>query len=94
MDYDDLKGKINRDGANLKCKKLKKILESAGFKVRKCKGSNHHICTHDGLKGFTTVSFDGGHGDNPKVLKCYIRNISKIIDKYKEELKVFLEKNQ
>jgi len=90
MDYDALENELSTSGANLRCSDLKNLLEAAGFNVKR-KNGNHYVFTHDSLEGFTTGSFNGGHGKNPQVLKIYTKKTLKIVKQYKDELKKYLE---
>lgn len=91
MDYDEIRNQLSSSGANLRCNDLQSLLEAAGFNVRRGNG-NHYVFTHDGIDGFTSGSFNGGHGSNPQIKRPYVKKILKIFTDYEDGLRKFMEK--
>ena len=91
MDYDELVARLEQSGNNTRCNDLKAWLEDAGFNLKQGKG-NHFVITHPQIDGFTTGSFDCGHGTNKPVKKPYITKIlNHIVKRYEEEIRNYLE---
>lgn len=76
-----------RAGGQLRCNDVEKILRTLGFDVREGDRGGHRIVTHDGLPDFWSTSFDCGHGRNSDVKKPYVRNLARIIEDHRDELK-------
>lgn len=94
MGYDELVGTLNSAGNASRCNDVKAWLSGAGFNIKRGKG-NHYVITHPGLPGFTTGSFDCGHGSNPEVKKPYIKKIlNHIVKRYEKELRKYLQEGQ
>lgn len=83
---DHLRRTLER-GAGVRCREVRKLLESLGFEVREGKKQGHRVFVHPGLTGFFAGSFSCGHGPNPEVKRPYLKKIIKIIDEYESELR-------
>jgi hypothetical protein len=87
---DNLIKELKASPANIRCKRLKKGLEELGFTVTDGKKSGHKILTHEALSGFSSASYSCGHGRNPTVLEIYVKQLIKMLSKYKLDLENIL----
>ena len=78
---------------SIRCGDLTKLLEGLGFEVRDGKLGGHKLFIHDGLLGFTSASFNCGHGKNPEVKLAYISKILKLLETYEAELITYLDRS-
>jgi hypothetical protein len=89
--FDEVIRALTQAGASMRCQELGKLLESLGFKVRDGKRGGHKIITHTGIPGFLSASYNCDHGKNPEIKRPYINQIVKILGKYEQDLRTFLE---
>lgn len=76
--------------ANVRCKELTELLKDLGFTITPGRG-NHKIVTHDGLDGFTSTSYDCGHGKDAQIKPPYITKVARVLSDYASELSRYLE---
>jgi len=89
----DARKTLDCSRTSIRCGELTKLLERLGFEVREGKRGGHRLFFHCGLSGFTSASFNCGHGKNPEVKPPYISNILKILETYEEELVTYLDRS-
>lgn len=89
MGYDQVRKEIKGAGASMRCARLIKLLESLGFVVEGDAG--HKKFKHPAIPSFYGSNFDCGHGKNPQVLRCYIRNVGKTLGDIEDEIRSFLK---
>ncbi len=77
----------------LRCHEVIRLLASLGFEVRSGSSGGHKIFTHSGIRDFHSASFNCGHGKNPEIKPAYITNILKVITRYEDALRTYLEEN-
>lgn len=92
MSYDQVVTKIKGAGASMRCSKLSSLLKSLGFEIRGGDGPGHKVFKHPSIPSFHGGSFNCGHGKNPEVKRCYLRNIGKNLDEFEDEIKEYLQK--
>ena len=78
-----------KNGGQIRCSTLVKVLTDLGFVVDG-RRSGHKVYDHHAIQDFHGSNFDCGHGKNPHVKKCYIRNVLKIINAHERDLKKYL----
>jgi predicted RNA binding protein YcfA (HicA-like mRNA interferase family) len=88
--YDGALQKLKGAGASMRCKDVVEVLRNLGFKVRDGSKGGHKVITHPGLAGFITDGFDCGHGNNPEVKRPYLTKIIKLLERYEDDLRTFL----
>lgn len=76
---------------SLRCSQVTKSLTELGFDVRDGRRGGHKIFVHDHLSGFTSSSYNCGHGKNPEIKPQYIVNIVKVLEENSDGLVVFLD---
>jgi hypothetical protein len=67
------------------------MLLGLGFKVTVRASGKHMTYSHAELPDFLGGSFDGGHGNNVPIKKCYVRDAVSVLKQYETEL-TLLEK--
>jgi len=67
------------------------ILDGPGFEVWDSRKQGHKIVFHENIPGFFSASFLCGHGRNPEIKPAYVRQIRKLLLRYKSEILNFLE---
>lgn len=87
---DDTIRELRSKEASLRCSELKTLLESLGFSVEDGSSGNHKTIDHDGIPDFVGGHYDCGHGKNPQIKPCYVREMRKLIEKYKDYLMIHL----
>jgi predicted RNA binding protein YcfA (HicA-like mRNA interferase family) len=88
---DDVILALSQAGSSMRCQELCRHLESLGFAVRSGKRGGHKVFTHTGIAGFQSASFNCDHGKNPEIKRPYIIQVIKVLRKYEQELRAFLE---
>ena len=86
MSVQDAIDELNSTGANLRCKRLVKMLESLGFVVKSKKSGGHKSFMHPDIRHFHGGNFDCGHGRDPEVKKVYIGIVKNILITYQHDL--------
>jgi hypothetical protein len=61
---------------------------SLGFVVRDGSRGGHKLFTHPKLSDFLGAAFNCGHSTGDVVKPAYVRDIQKIVEKYRDELAV------
>lgn len=89
--FHDTKAAIAASKRSLRCLELASHLRELGFEVRDGKRGGHKLLFHDGIRDFTSTSYNCGHGRNPEIKTPYIDNILKLIEKYQKEIIEYLE---
>jgi len=82
---DELLAGIAASPKNWRSQKLISALERLGFKTKKRESGNHITVSHPNIPGLH-FNFDAGHGGNAFIKACYIKNISLVLDRFKEKL--------
>jgi hypothetical protein len=88
--FDKIVEQLRSSDAAIRCVELASKLESLGFEVRNGKKSGHMIFVHQGIASFTSGSYTCGHGRNSEIKPIYIKNILKLLKRYKTELIKYL----
>jgi len=70
----------------MRCQDTVGIFDGLGFEVRDGKKQGHKIIFHTGIPGFFSASFTCGHGRNPGIKPAYVRQIRKLLLRYKSEI--------
>jgi hypothetical protein len=81
---------LRQSKATTKCSDLTQMLEHFGFEVRGAGNAGHKVYVHDGLPNFLSSNYDCGHGSNPTVKTCYIRNVIRVLREHKQDLIKYL----
>ncbi|WP_089725428.1 type II toxin-antitoxin system HicA family toxin [Candidatus Thiosymbion oneisti] len=77
--------------AAMRCRDMVDLLDGLGFEVRDGRKQGHKIVFHENIAGFFSASFTCGHGRNPEIKPAYVKQIRKLLLRYKSELLSFLE---
>lgn len=77
---------LDAAGANLRCKRLVKILESLEFVVESRRVEHHKTFKHPKIPHFRGGNFNCGHRRNPEVLRTYVGIVKRILIEYQVEL--------
>jgi len=88
---EDTKQALSKAKTSIRCEEMARQLRRLGFDVRDGKRGGHKIVFHDGIPGFTSASYNCGHGKNPEIKPAYVNEILKILDLYKDEINNYLE---
>lgn len=85
--------RLNASKNSFRCADLVALLESLHFEVRAGSNGQHKIYVHSGLApDFKSSSFDCGHGKDPQIRSCYIRNVIRVLEQNKQKLQACLAK--
>src|SRR5439155_18063134 len=84
--YDRAIAELRGAGANLRCAKVKQLLESLGFTVHRVGNGNHYVVKHAQIPHFRGTNYNCGHGANPKPLPIYIGKLIRVLETNKEYL--------
>lgn len=89
--FDEVIQALDQAGASMRCRDLCRHLESLGFEIRDGKRGGHKVFIHSGIPTFSSSSFNCDHGRNPELKRPYINQVAKLLRKYEQELRAFLE---
>lgn len=78
--------------ANIRCGEMRTILEGFGFAVKEGKSPNHKLVFHDGLKEFTSASYNCGHGKDSIIKAPYVSKMIRVLSDYQDLLEKSGEK--
>jgi hypothetical protein len=92
MSLDDVR-QILINKTSIRCDEIGNLLKLLGFQVRDGRTGGHKVFLHPGIPTFYSGSYNCGHGKNPSIKQAYIKNIIKILDAYRSELKIYLEED-
>lgn len=90
--FDQVVDKLSAAKRSIRCDELAEQLTLLGFEVREGKRGGHRVYVHDGLREFTSSSYNCGHGRNPEIKPAYIGDVLKILCRYEAEIVSYLEK--
>ncbi|MEA1604576.1 hypothetical protein [Pseudomonas spirodelae] len=79
--------------SSIRCEELAASLRGLGFDVRPGK-AGHKLVTHPGLAGFSSMSYNCGHGRNPEIKPAYVVNVLRVFREYEQELDEFLKEQK
>lgn len=79
--------------ANVRCGEMRTILEGFGFTIKEGKTVNHKLFFHHELKGFTSSSYDCGHGKDSLIKPPYVGKVIRVLSDY-QDLLDNLERNK
>ena len=77
----------------MRCSALEALLRSLGFIVEEGRSGKHRTVEHKEISE-VAANFDGGHGKDAEIKRCYVRDMRKMIEKYQDQLDAFLEKEK
>jgi hypothetical protein len=89
---DDAIAKLTMEEAATSCSDLVSALEGLMFQVKRRRKGNHYTFVHPGLAGFWGSDFNGGHEKHVK--SNYVREVRKLLERYRVELIGLLEVNE
>jgi hypothetical protein len=89
--FHDTKTKLAASKRSLRCVELASHLQALGFEVRDGKRGGHKLLFHEGIRDFTSASYNCGHGRNPEIKAAYVDRILKLLEKYQKEIIDYLE---
>lgn len=92
--FDEVVGVLSAAKKSIRCDELASQLNRLGFDVREGKLGGHRVFFHDGLQGFTSSSYNCGHGRNPEIKPGYIGKILRILRQHEAEILYYLEKQK
>ena len=90
--FDQVVAKLSAAKRSIRCDELAEQLTMLGFEVREGKRGGHRVYVHDGLREFTSASYNCGHGRNPEIKPAYISDVLKILRRHEAEIVDYLEK--
>lgn len=90
--FDEVVTALTAAKRSIRCERLAALLKRLGFEVRDGRRAGHKVFVHDGIPGFTSSSYNCGHGRNPEIKPAYIENVLKILRRYETEIVEYLEK--
>lgn len=91
---EEVVGELSAAKKTIRCDELATQLRRLGFEVRDGKQGGHKVFVHDGVQGFTSGSYNCGHGRNPEILPPYIGKVLRILRQHEVEILDYLEKQK
>jgi hypothetical protein len=84
--YDAAIAELRGGGNNLRCSKVRQLLESLNFTVTRTGKGNHYVVKHPRIPEFPGTHYNCGHGANPKPKPAYIGRLIRVLEENKEYL--------
>lgn len=90
---DDVINHFKSRKAGLRCADLVSGLESLGYVVTPKQVQHHKVYGHPHVTPYSGGNFNCGHGKNPQILTCYVRNIIAELTRAQTSLEEYICKN-